>query len=507
MFRMSRVSLAAFALVPLLVAFVSTPVTAQDHGGGSVATNGKVVKFDLESWIPGTTTNLQFTDAPATTISYILAFSVSLTSTSIPGFNGTLRADVTAGRGFYLFGQATTPVALPANAGGKVIIQGAVIDRNGQGYFTDATTVDLFNPTVMVGNSRQSANSINVIDLPTRKSVQRLANSELGHITFSFDRKWAYVTEPGSQRNRVVPYDLTGSTIQAKTPIALTGGVRYRCAATKDGKRLYVPVHDGVDVIDTDPTSSTFHKQILKITVPITGTSGAIFTGPMGLALGFNDTRLYIAYGEQLTYPAKSTVGVIDLNKTGTPHRAIPVTTGGSFIGIATRMDIVPSADGLHVFVLEWGVQPIPNFTLGYANGGMLNVVSTILDRETAAIPTGGFGGQELCADRLGRNVWTTHVDQNNFGELLRIDVDRRSQNQFSIKSRIKISNATYAASSSGPMGICTTPDSSTVCFTVVEGTGQAFPEMWTLNARTEKLFGTPVRVESLPGTLSITQF
>ena len=75
------------------------------------------------------------------------------------------------------------------------------------------------------------------------------------------------------------------------------------------------------------------------------------------------------------------------------------------------------------------------------------------------------------------------------------------------IANTITISNATYSASSSGPMGIDCTPDSGTVCFTVTEGTGQTYPEMWTMNVRTEQLFGTPIRVESLPGTLSITQY
>ncbi|MCB9869797.1 MAG: hypothetical protein H6837_08060 [Planctomycetes bacterium] len=495
----------AFAV--LFTATLSLALPAQNLGGGAKAPNGEFIKLDLDSWIPGTQSQLAFRDVPTTAQRHFVLVSFGTTSISLPGFAGTLIADPS--RGFLLTTGAITPVGtIPQSAAGATLyLQGAVLDSNGTAYFTDATRIDLFNPFVMVGNSRQSSNSIQVFDLPNRTETQKLTNSELGTITFGYDRKWAYVTEPGSVRNRVVAYDLTGPTIVPRAYIALSGGVRYKCAATKSGLRLYVPIHNGVSVIDTDPTSSTFHQEIKVIPVPITGNSGSIFTGPMALALGLAETKLYIAYGEQATYPAATTVGVIDLLQASTPHRAIPVKTGGSFFGLVTRMDIEASPDGNFVYALEWGVQPGTPYTTGYANGGLLSVIRTATDTEVQSIATNGYAAQECAVDRSGRNLYIPQVTAVNRGEILRIDVDNRSSGQFTIRSVISIGPAIYSASASGPLGIDVTPDGSTICFTVGEGTGQPLPEMWTMDARTEKIFGTPVRAESLPGTLSISQY
>lgn len=437
-------TLVHLSLLSLMASVLALPtVSAQVYGGGAQAPNGKFVKLDLESWIPGTATSLRFVEAPATTTAHIIIVSVGVANATIPGFNGTLIADLTGGRGFFTYTGATLPVTLPASlAAQSLVLQGAVIDRNGQGYFTDAVRIDFFNPFIMVGNSRQSANSIQVVDLPTRAVRQKLTNSELGRITFSYDRKWAYVCEPGSRRDRVIAYDLTGPTVVARSTISVSPGIRYKCVVNRAGTRMYVPISTGISVVDTNPASPNFHREIAVIPTPITGSSSTIFTGPMSVALGAADTKLYIAYGENSAYPAKATVGVIDLFKTGTPHRVIRVNSGGTFIGLATRMDIIASPDGAFVYALEWGVLPAPPFTLGYANGGVLNVIDTAADREVKTLATGGYYAQELCVDRLGRNVWVAQLDRQKFGALLRVDVDRRSSRRFTVRRTIRIGSA-----------------------------------------------------------------
>src|SRR5690606_31794206 len=105
----------------------------------------------------------------------IVVISTAASPVALPGFHGTLYADLSPGRGFWVFAPAAAPVTVPMNlAGSSLVLQGATIDANGQGYLTDAIRIDFFNPVVMVGNSRQSSNSISVVDLPSRAVAQRL---------------------------------------------------------------------------------------------------------------------------------------------------------------------------------------------------------------------------------------------------------------------------------------------------------------------------------------------
>jgi hypothetical protein len=118
-----------------------------------------------------------------------------------------------------------------------------------------------------------------------------------------------------------------------------------------------------VSVIDADPQSSGFMTELQKIPTKITGNSGTIFTGPLDLAVTPNGRKLYIAYGENLSYPAKSSLGVIDLTQSSFPEKLIPMTTGGTFwlsssIEVATHPRIKMSTDGLHAYVCEWGLDP-----------------------------------------------------------------------------------------------------------------------------------------------------
>ena len=402
-------------LPPLLVVLASALapfLPADDLGGGKPASHGRVPRFVLESWLPGSPSAFRFEDAPASALNLIGLLSSRWASTPLPP-TGTLMVDPLA-PGFTAFVVPVQGLNIPGLprelAGHDLYYQGLYLDPLlGVGFgLTDATRASFFTPLCMVGNSRQTANSISVLDLGTRSVVQRLADSENGSITFSPDRSRAYVCEPGSQRNRVVVYDLTRRPIAVLTTIPVSGGVRYRGAMARDGHRLYVPLHDGVAIVDTDPASPTFHQEIGKRTSLIQGNSTTIFTGPIDVAITPDMRKLFIAYGENLIYPAPSSVGVMDLFNPAAPERLIPITTGGAFsmgLNLATHNRIEVSPDGTTVYVLEYGVTPMPGLVVGFQNGALICVIDALREQEIMAIPTQGFGQEEFALDRMGRNL------------------------------------------------------------------------------------------------------
>ena len=492
--------------IPLLIALPTASLTAEDLGGGRAASHGRVPRFVLERWIPGAASALTFQDLPPNTVATAAILSSRRTNITLPGI-GTLIADAGAPGAIVLAMGTTLPIAqLPiALQNQQLVIQGAVLDASAGALLTDATLVDLFNPRVMVGNQRQSANSISVIDLPTRAVVDRLGNSENGRIAWSPDRRYAYVCEPGSQRNRVVVYDLTASPIPTLTTIPVSGGIRYRGAITRDGRRMYVPLHNAIAIVDTDPSSTTFHTEIGTIPTPITGNPSTIFTGPIDVAVTPDGSKLYVAYGETITYPGPSTVGVIDLNLPGTPHRAIAVTTGGvvSLGGdLATRTAIVVSADGQWVYALEFGFPASP-LTKGFVNGALVNVISAAADIEITTVATGGIGQQEMALDRLGRNLWIPQT-AGNLGQVLQIDVDRHSPTRFTVRNTIPVDPTPY--SGGGPQGISTTPDGALVAISVAEDAAHPVPQLVTYDVLLGQLTGAPITVESLCATVAIQQ-
>jgi len=374
---------------------------------------------------------------------------------------------------------------------------------------TDGTRIDFFTPLAMVGNSRQSSNSISVIDLPKRSVKQRLTNSENGYIEFSPDRTRAYVCEPGSQRNRVVVYDLTKTPITVMTTVSVSGGIRYGGSMPRDGKRLYVPVNDGISVIDTDPASKTYHTEIQKLPTKITGSSGSIFTGPLHTAVTPNGRKLYVAFGEsQTAWPSQGIVSVFDLSQANPVEKQIPVTNGGVFgigtLSFVTRPYIEMSNDGTEVYVLEWGVN-LPSFTKGFTNGSVINVIQTILDREIAVIHTGGFDQEQLAIDRMDRSLWVAQLDRVGTGQIARIDVGRRSANRFKITKFTTHTTISFS-SGSGPKGIDVTPDGSLVLVSSVEQS-PALPEVLLFDAVKNQFLTQRIRVESLCHTVSVQKW
>jgi DNA-binding beta-propeller fold protein YncE len=141
----------------------------------------------------------------------------------------------------------------------------------------------------------------------------------------------------------------------------------------------------------------------------------------------------------------------------------------------------------------------------GFANGALVNVINTAADLEVAAIPTGGFEQSELAVDRLGRNLWVAQYTLARLGEVLRVDVDRRSATRFTGLQRIPVDPNPYTVGA-GPKGIDVTPDGSTVVVSVIEDTTHAVPVAITVDALSNTVVGTPITVESLCATVSVQQ-
>ena len=493
---MHRIVAAAFA------ALSSLP--AQDLGGGAPASHGRVPRFVLDTWLPGALASLEFVDAPTATPAGAGILSAGRTAVNLPFLPGTLIADPALGVVVPM--TQSLAVGLPAQLHGRsLFIQGVLLDGAGL-LLTDATQVNIWRPLAVVGCQRQSANSLLLIDVATRTRVGRIGNSENGSIAISPDRSRMYVCEPGSVRNHVVVYDISVLPALPITTIVNTGGVRYRGEFSPDGRVLYVPVHDGVDVIDTDRASATYHTVLRKINTPITGNATSIFTGPIDVAVTPDGTKLFIAYGESgAIFPGTGTLGVIDLTLPTFPHRSIPITLSGvvNLLGnLATHDAVRVSPDGQFVYVLEFGFQP-GAFVSGFTNGSSVKIVYAVNEVEVAAIATRGVGQSEINLDLLGRNLWLAQVDLGGAGEVLRFDVDRRSATRNGLVARIPIGTGTYSVGS-GPSSAAPTADGSLVLVTVIEDVTHATPQLVTIDAGSNSVIGSAITLESLPRTVTV---
>lgn len=494
---MFRLALAALATL------VSISLPAQDLGGGAVASHGRVPRFVLDSWVPGTTAALSFVDAPTSTPAGAGVLSGARTALNLPFLQGTLIADPTVGVVLPMSGSLL--LGLPPVLHGRTLyFQGVLIDGTSL-LLTDATQANFLRPLAVVGCQRQSANSLLVVDVVTNAVVDRIGNSENGSIAISADRRRMYVCEPGSVRNHVVAYDISVQPALQIATITNTGGVRYRGEFSPDGRRLYVPVHDGVDIIDTDANSATYHTVLTKIPTPITGNATSIFTGPIDVAVTPDGNKLFIAFGENATYPGNGTLGVVDLTTGTYPYHSIPISLSGvvTLLGnLATHNSVRVSPDGKYVYVLEFGFTP-GMFVLGFTNGSSLKVVDAISEVEVAAIATRGIGQSEIEIDLLGRNLWLAQTDLNGMGEVLRFDVDRRSATRNTLVTRIPIHATPYSVGN-GPSAAAPTADGGRVLVTVIEDNAHPAPLLVTVDAGTNTVIGTPLTVESLPRTVSV---
>jgi len=493
-----------------LLAMGGTPLTAEDLGGGAPASGGLVPQLVADNWIPFRTLNFVLQNAPAHVTGGIAVIGTAPTVLPLPGNVGTLRVSL-AHPHFLLPVGKVTPLFMipPALEGTTFYVQALVVDPKhpAGGVLTDATRVDLFTPMILQGNTRQSSNNIKVIDIHNFNVVQTVANYRGGKFVYHPDRKRMYVCEVETNLNRLAYYTIANGRITFQSTIPLSGGTRYHGDITRDGKLMYVPLHDGIAEVDVDPASPGFNKEIRKFPSTFTGSVGAIFTGPMDCTLTPDGKKLYVAYGETTTFPANTHVGVFDLSLANPTEKLIPITTGGTVaLGgeIATRSTIESSADGRFVATVEFGFTPGP-FSKGFQNGGLLNVIDTRTDTEVAAIATGGYAQMQLAFDRMGRNIYVAQTDRAGIGEVIRVDADRRHLSAYQILKRYTFSTAPYSAST-GPQGVDTTPDGAEVYVTVVEDGQHPTPEGYRINTWLDKITGGPLTLASLPANIEVQQ-
>ena len=287
---------------------------------------------------------------------------------------------------------------------------------------------------------------------------------------------------------------------------------------------MYVPASKGIVVIDLDPKSATYRKELTKafVATPVTGPGvNVLGSGPRAVVLTPDEKRLFIAYGQdgKVTPTGKGIVGVIDLNKSPPVHRSIPITLGGNLLGIANEWrDIKISPDGRYVYAIEYGLDPnagLGQFVKGFAKGGKLCVIDALvpgLEKQIASIDTDGFEQEQIAVDRLGTSLYIPQVGHKGVPELLRVDIHRHSSTRNQIVSRIRLHASNYAPMNAGPgpRGVAVTPDGTTVYVGLVEdGTAaHATPTVARVDVTTvgsEKVTSTFV-VGRTPHNISIQQ-
>jgi len=504
--------------VSLLVATtISAPTLAtQDLGGGAAASHGRVSRLTLDRWIPGAASALTFRDLPPSTYARILVFSLKTTSMTLPGFNGTLTVDLFGSSGRYFFVPATLPITtVPASLlGTRLFIQGVVADASGS-HFTDGTGCDLFNPQVIVAN--KTGRTLSVLSHTSTSVLQTLSQSN-GRVVHSPDGKFAYVI-PETHRNIDI-YSTTPTRATKVGTIYRANGFIAGATLTRDGKKMYVPASKGIVVIDLDPASTNFRKEITAeftktpVTNPGVGTLGS---GPRAVVLTPDEKRLFIAYGQSgtATPTYRGIVGVIDLTKTPHVHRSITITLGGNLLGIANEWrDIKVSPDGRYVYAIEYGLDPkagLGNFVKGFVNGAKLCIIDALvpgLEREIASLDTNGFEQEQMAVDRLGRNLWIPQTGKLGVPELLRVDIDRRSSTQNKIVARIRLHAKNYTPRNAqpGPSGVAVTPDGAIVYVGLAEdGGAHPTPSVVRVDAVTQKVLGT-FTVGKRPHNISVQQ-
>src|SRR5690606_37271199 len=156
-----------------VVALAATSLlAAQDLGGGAFASQGRVPRFVLDRWIPGSPATMQFVDAPSGAFVGAAIVSAGTTSLTLPFLMGTLIADPSTGVVLPIAGPLG--LTLPGQLHGRsLFLQGLLFDGANL-VLTDATQVNLLRPLAVVGCQRQTANSLLIIDVATWTQVDRI---------------------------------------------------------------------------------------------------------------------------------------------------------------------------------------------------------------------------------------------------------------------------------------------------------------------------------------------
>jgi len=498
----------AICLSSILI--LTTSVAAEDLGGGGPASHGLVPQLIADNWIPGRALTLHLKNLPPSASSGLVVIGTAPGNVSLPGNVGTLM--VSFAHPFFLLpvGIQTPLLTIPpALEGSTFFIQALIFDAGhaSGGVLTDATRVDIFTPMILEANTRQSSNNLKVIDMATFSVIQTLSNYRGGSYNFTPDHKSVYVCECEMNLTRLAWYTIQNGLLTFQKYIPLSGAARYHGDITRDGKLYYVPLHDGIAVLDVDPNSPGFQTEIKKLPVSFTGNTSTIFTGPMDCTLTPDGKKLYVAYGETITWPGNSHIGVFDLSMINPTEKLIQVTTGGVVTlggDLATRSSIESSANGRYVAAVEFGFSP-GLFSKGFQNGALVNVIDTLTDTEIAAVKTFGYSQDHVAFDRMGRNLYVAQTDINGNGEVIRVDADHRHMQPYTIIKKYTFSTQPYSATC-GPRAVDSTPDGSEIYVTVVEDNNHPTPSCFRIDTWQDKITGGPLTVASLPANIRIQQ-
>ncbi len=496
-----RVAMALLAMVS-----VAGSVVAEDLGGGGFGSNGLVPRLEADHWVPGQPLTLRLSNLPTGTTSALCLVGFGTTVLGLPQNAGTLRVSPTPPAFLLPISTTTALFTVPPQfEGTTVYIQALVTDGQhpAGAILTDATKVDFFTPLVLNGNTRQSSNNIMSIDPNAHTLKQTLTNYRGGSFMFTPDRQRVYVADVETLLNRLTRYDVVNGQLVFNKTIPLSGGTRYHGAVTRDGSTMYVPVHDGIAVIDLNTDT-----EVRKIPTTYVGNASSIFTGPLDCAITPNGRKLYVCYGQSLpTWPAKNHVGVFDLSQTPPTETLIPVSTAGAVTllsNLSTHNAIDISADGLTVAVVEFAFTP-GAFAAGFQNGGYICLIDTLADIEIGAVLTNGFSATEVAIDRNGRNVYSVHVDGNGNAEAVRVNVDRRTTNPYTISHVYNASTTPGFPAVGAGHGIDVLPDGSTL-FVSIEETASTNPTMVRIDTATNLINAPGLTLASLPAHLQVQQ-
>ncbi|MBK8980269.1 MAG: hypothetical protein IPM29_30575 [Planctomycetes bacterium] len=455
-------------------------IPAQDLGGGAPASHGRVPRFVLESWIPGTASAVRIDDAPPPPAAAVAILATARGTQTIPGLGGVLIADPVNAIRLPFVGGRLPIGTLPPQVRGTIYGQAVWLEPAVGSGFTDAFRIDLFEPLVMTGSRDAFAGAPHVVDLVTRQTtpIGGAGGAGAGMPAFHPDGTQAWVTEPAQPFvSPVSIYDTTRTPIVAMAVLGGAFGIGQRGVFDPAGRRFYLPVISGIDVFDADPSSPTRYAALGRIDTP--------WSSPEDIAITPDGQRAIVAYSGTTNYPGQVAVTIIDLLLPGLPRRTVPISLGGVYAFLYfEKVATCVSPDGAFAYVLERGYPPAFG-TSGFTNGGVLNVVDLATESEVAVLATGGLSQSEMAIDRLGRDLWIAQQDAAGYAELLRIDVDRRSATRNTIRSRIRLASSP-APPNSLSLGVDVTPDGGTVCVATPAG-------LVTVDARTERVFGAPI--------------
>jgi YVTN family beta-propeller protein len=241
-------------------------------------------------------------------------------------------------------------------------------------------------------------------------------------IAITPDGSRAYMTAPGA--GVVVPIHIAD---QRPEPAIGVGAYPFGLALAPDGAHLYVSnfFSNDVSVIDTKPSSPTFHQVVARIPVGV---------NPAGIAVNPNGRKLYVVnYGD-------GTFTIIDTDPTsasfesaiangstgGTGGQSVAVRPDGSrvIIGTATGILIVDANSGAAIANGSSGgtggqsvaVTPDGGFAVVLTTDGRIVLfdIRPGSPTENLAIAngsSGGTGGQSVAVRPDGAFVYVTHTD------------------------------------------------------------------------------------------------